>query len=140
MALVGDRDRDRAAASLQDHFIKGRISLEEFGTRTELALRAHSLSDLRVALRDLPTEWHRRSELFAAGSRAFQKGALLLAFVATATVWAICSFALAVPFALTLLAVGPSTALAVVFAAVWGVMTLALWRPWFRSWRSRTPG
>jgi len=50
----------------------------------------------------------------------------------TATVWALCSFALVVPFAVVLLALRPSAAVALAFAVLWGVMTLALWRPWFR--------
>ena len=136
VALVGDRERELAAASLQDHFAKGRLSLEDFGTRIDLALHARSRSDLRAALRDLPTQWRKSNELIAAGAGAFRKGARLLVFFVTATVWAICSFALAIPFAVTLLALGPSAVVAIVFAAFWGAMTFALWRPWFRSRRS----
>jgi DUF1707 SHOCT-like domain len=136
VALVGDRERELAAASLQDHFVKGRISLEELGTRIDLAFHARSRSDLRAALRDLPTQWHKSNELIAAGAGVLRKGARLLAFFVTATVWAICSVALAIPFAVTLLALGPSAVVAIVFAALWGVMTFTLWRPWFRSRRS----
>jgi uncharacterized protein DUF1707 len=136
--LVGDSERERAAASLQDHFVKGRLSTEELGTRIDLALHARSRSELRAALRDLPRRWPEGHDLFGAGADALHKGALVLAFFATATVWAICSFALALPFALTLLALGPSVVVATIFAALWGVMTFALWRPWFRFRHSPT--
>jgi hypothetical protein len=135
---VGDRERERAAASLQDHFVKGRLSLEELGTRIEQAFGARTRSDVRAALRGLPAQWQRSEELLAAGAGLVHKGARLLAFFATATAWAVCSFALAIPFAVMLIALGPSTVLATVFVALWGVMSVALWRPWFRSRRSST--
>ena len=136
MALVGDRERERAAASLRDHYVRGRLSVEELGSRIDLVLHARSRSELRAALRDLPRQWP--NDLVATGAGAIHKGALVLAFFATATVWAICSFALAIPFAVTLLALGPSVVVAMVFAALWGVMTFALWRPWFRFRHSPT--
>jgi DUF1707 SHOCT-like domain len=136
VALVGDRERERAAASLQDHFVEGRISIEEFGTRIERVLRARSRSDLRAPLHDLPIHWQASHEFIAAGAGALHKGARLIAFLVIAAMWAICSLALAIPFTVALFAIGRSTAVAVVFAALWGVMTFALWRPWFRSRRS----
>ena len=131
MGLVGDRERERAAASLKDHFAKGRISIEELGKRVELALDARSRSDLRAALSGL-SDWRETNELVASGVGAVRKAARPLVFFATATVWALCSFALVIPFAVVLLALGRSAAVALAFAVLWGVMTLALWRPWFR--------
>jgi Domain of unknown function (DUF1707) len=138
VALVGDRERENAAACLQHHFVRGRISLEELGTRIELALHARTRSDLRVALRGLPAQWHRSNELLTAGAGVVHKCVRLLAFFARATAWAICSFALATPFVVTLLALGPSVIVATVFFALWGMMSFILWRPWFRSRRSPT--
>ena len=138
VALVGDRERDRAAASLQDHFAKGRISLEDLATRIEVVLQARTRSDLSAALHGLPAQWQRGNEILAAGVSAVHRGARLLAFFATAAAWAVCSFALTIPFAVMLLAVGPSVLLAAVFVALWGAMTIALWRPWFRSRRPPT--
>lgn len=136
MALVGDRERERTAASLRDHFVQGRLSVEEFGERTDLAFRARSRSDLRTALHGLPAQWQNGNDLLAAGVGMVHKGASIVAFFATATAWAICTFAIAIPCAVALLAVGPSTSVAIAFAAVWAVMTFALWRPWFRYRRS----
>jgi len=86
---------------------------------------------LRAALHGLPAQWQRSNELLAAGASVIHRGARLLAFFATAAAWAVCSFALTIPFAVMLLAVGPSAALAAVFVALWGAMSFALWRPWF---------
>jgi hypothetical protein len=135
---VGDHERDRAAASIQDHFVKGRLSLDDLGTRIDLALHARTRSELRAALHGLPAQWQRSNELLAAGASVVHRGARLLAFFATAAAWAVCSFALTIPFAVMLLAVGPSAALAAVFVALWGAMSFALWRPWFRSRRPPT--
>jgi hypothetical protein len=136
VALIGDHERDRAAASLQDHFVKGRLSLDDLGTRIDRALHARTRSDLRAALHGLPAQW--QNELLAAGASVVHRGTRLLAFFATAAAWAVCSFALTIPFAVMLLAVGPSAALAAVFVALWGAMSFALWRPWFRSRRPAT--
>ena len=136
VARVGDRERERAAASLQDHFVKGRLSLEELGTRIELALDARTRSDVRASLRDLPAQWQRSNEIVAAGASMIQRGARILVFFATVAAWAICSAALAVPFTVLAVALGPSTLLAAVFVALWGLMSVLLWRPWFRLRRS----
>jgi hypothetical protein len=138
VARVGDRERERAAASLQDHFVEGRLSLEELGTRIEQAFDARTRSDVRAALGGLPAQWQRGNELLAAGAGMAHKGVRLVAFFATAAAWAICSFTLAIPFAVLVIALGPSTVLATVFVALWGVVSVALWRPWFRSRRSPT--
>ena len=56
MQLAGDGERERAAASLREHFVRGRLTLEELSERTEVALRARSREELRRSLDGLPGE------------------------------------------------------------------------------------
>jgi hypothetical protein len=51
---VSDDDRDRAVASLREHLLAGRLTLEEFTERVDEALRAKVGSELAVVQRDLP--------------------------------------------------------------------------------------
>ena len=51
---VSDAERDLTVASLRDDLLAGRLTLEEFSERTELAYRARIGSDLVDARRDLP--------------------------------------------------------------------------------------
>jgi DUF1707 SHOCT-like domain len=51
---IGDVERDRAIASLGDHFAAGRLTAEEFDQRMEQALKARFNSDLEPLFVDLP--------------------------------------------------------------------------------------
>ena len=51
---AGDSDRDRATAALQEHYVGGRLTLEEFSDRTGRVLAARSRAEIRRALSDLP--------------------------------------------------------------------------------------
>jgi hypothetical protein len=51
---VSDADRDRALAELSEHFQAGRLTSEEFGERSDLALQARTGADLAALLADLP--------------------------------------------------------------------------------------
>ena len=51
---IGDAERDRAIASLGDHFAAGRLTAEEFDQRTDQALQARFNSDLEPLFVDLP--------------------------------------------------------------------------------------
>jgi len=51
---IGDAERDRAIASLGDHFAAGRLTAEEFDQRTDQALQARFNSDLDPLFVDLP--------------------------------------------------------------------------------------
>lgn len=135
MALVGDRERERAAASLTRHFIQGRLSVEELEARAGLALGARSQSELRGALRDLPRPWQVGSEFIASASAAARRGVRLAVFLLLAGVWALASLSLAIGFAVTLVAFGPSIVAVVVFAALWAAMTFGLWRAWSHARR-----
>ena len=51
---IGDAERDRAIASLGDHFAAGRLTAEEFDQRTDQALKARFNEDLEPLFADLP--------------------------------------------------------------------------------------
>src|SRR5438552_2375302 len=53
---VSDSDREQAVLVLRDHLLDGRLTLEEFAERMELALRARTRGDLGRARSDLPSE------------------------------------------------------------------------------------
>src|SRR3989442_5394715 len=57
MSLVGDRERNRAAAQLRAHYLRGRLSADELDARLSVALAARSGRDVRRAFRDLPPAW-----------------------------------------------------------------------------------
>ena len=52
--LVSDADRERTVASLRDDLLAGRLTLEEFSERVELAYRARIGQELVRARKDLP--------------------------------------------------------------------------------------
>jgi Domain of unknown function (DUF1707) len=135
MSLVGDRERERAAASLRRHFVQGRLTVEELGARAELALGARSQLELRAALRDLPRPWQAGSDLLASAGASVRRGVRLAVFLLLAGVWAVVTLALAIAFAVTLAAFGPSLPAVLVFAALWAAVTLSLWRAWMRAGR-----
>ena len=136
--LAGDRDRDRAAAALREHFVGGRLTLEEFTARTERVLSARSRAQVWRALEGLPLlpdirELAREGRLFA---RALARGALL---VLAAGAWFCFSMMLLLVLALTLLIHGASTAELVGFLVVWLVPTFLLTRMWHRTPLRRRP-
>lgn len=51
---VGDADRDAAAAALGEHFVQGRLTLDELNARLDAALTATTHGELSQAARDLP--------------------------------------------------------------------------------------
>jgi DUF1707 SHOCT-like domain len=51
---VSDHDRERAVLELREHLVQGRLTLEEFSERVELAYRARSSGDLEAASSALP--------------------------------------------------------------------------------------
>jgi hypothetical protein len=52
--LVSDAERDRAVTSLREHLVAGRLTLEEFSERVELAFTARVGRELAHAQRALP--------------------------------------------------------------------------------------
>jgi Domain of unknown function (DUF1707) len=51
---IGDEERDRAVATLGDHYAAGRLTREEFDERIEQAMQARFDRDLRPLFADLP--------------------------------------------------------------------------------------
>jgi hypothetical protein len=51
---IGDRDRDAVAAELQEHFARGRLTLEEFNQRLDAVFAAKTQADLSRITSDLP--------------------------------------------------------------------------------------
>jgi len=51
---ASDADRERAAVELREHLAAGRLTLDEFSERVELAYRAQTVNDLSAASSALP--------------------------------------------------------------------------------------
>jgi hypothetical protein len=51
---ASDADRDAVLAELGEHFQAGRLTLEEFDERSDVALRARTYGELADLTRDLP--------------------------------------------------------------------------------------
>jgi uncharacterized protein DUF1707 len=109
VALVGDVDRERAAAELREGYAGGYMTLDDFSRRTGRALSARSRWQLRRSLFGLPR-----------GSLLDSVHAVVLAIVTGAYI--VFTLALAIVLALALL-LGASTSTFVVFALVWLVPT-----------------
>jgi Domain of unknown function (DUF1707)/Cell wall-active antibiotics response 4TMS YvqF len=54
LVRVSDAERDRVVASLREHLVEGRLSLEEFSQRTSAAYAATTAADLAALEHDLP--------------------------------------------------------------------------------------
>jgi hypothetical protein len=125
MALVGDRERERAAAMLKEHYLRGRLSVEELGDRLGLALAARRDGDVRRALAGLPPAWReaaaaawlRRDALAGRAKRAAVVAAVWLA-------WWTVSVVLLVGFVATVVLDGLTWANGILFPALWCACTL----------------
>ena len=124
MTRASDNERERAVASLREHFVRGRLTLEELTARCELALKARSRGDLRRALADMPPLMPQ------AILRGAVRGAALIVFTGA---WMVFSFVLLLAFGLTLVIAGVSALELVVFLVVWLVPTYFLFRGWRRG-------
>jgi len=120
--LAGDVERERAAASLREHFVGGRLTLEELTERTEMVLQARSSADLRKPLAGLP-QWNRRGV------------ARTMSLVVFTGAWFVFSFVLLLVFGLTLLIHGATNTELAGFLVVWLVPTYLLSRLWRRPRR-----
>ncbi len=122
MVLAGDSERERTLSSLREHFVRGRLTLEELAERTELVLHSRSREELYRAGAGLP-------RLPAAHTvvRIVVHGASLVLFTGA---WLLFSLVLVVVFALTLLIHGASLPELAGFLVVWLVPTYLLSRLW----------
>ena len=124
MVLVGDAERERAVVSLREHFVRGRLTLEEFSERTELALRARSRRELQRACIGLPLQTGQ------AIARSVVRGAAVVLFTGA---WLVFSLVLVLVLALTVLIHGAGAVELAGFLVVWLVPTLMLSRLWRRA-------
>jgi hypothetical protein len=51
---IGDAERDEAATQLSEHFVAGRLTIDEFNERLEKALTAKTADQLSHIMADLP--------------------------------------------------------------------------------------
>jgi hypothetical protein len=125
--VVGDSDRERAVAELREHFASGRLTLDEFSTRTERALAARSRSDLRATLAGLPLTPDHLVERGRAVASMFGRFAALVVFTAAYLVF---SLLLVLALVLTMVIHGASPVALLAFLGVWLVPTYLLSRLW----------
>jgi len=125
---ASDDDRERAASSLREHFVRGRLTVEELDERIHVVLRARSREELRRAFAGLP-QWSGRGV-----ADVVIRGAALVVLTGA---WLMFSFVLLVVFALTLLIHGASWAELAVFGLVWLVPTFLVSRLWRGTFRHR---
>ncbi len=138
--FAGDRDRERAAVTLREHYAGGRLTLDEFSSRMSSVLTARSKGELRQALWGLPQSLFAgvpvvadTQELVAQGrvvARAALRGVLLVILTGAYVVF---SFSLLLVLGLTLLISGASASVLVGFLLVWLVPTWLLSRLWLRA-------
>jgi Flp pilus assembly protein TadB len=137
--LAGDRDRERATAALQEHYVGGRLTLQELSDRTGRVMAARSRAEIRRALSDLPLA--DPGELAARARSLVEsvaRGAMLVLFTGAYLVF---TFVLLLVFALTLILNGASGTALVGFLLVWLIPTYLLSRLWHRpAPRRRTEG
>jgi hypothetical protein len=131
--FAGDDDRERAAAALQHHYVRGRLTLDELSARTGRVLAARSTADVRRALSGLP----RWPDFAGRGSmtQVVARGALLA--VCTGA-YLFFSVTLLVFLALFDLIEGVSDRTLVAFLIVWLVPTFFLSRLWRGGLRRAT--
>ena len=124
MILASDGERERAAASLREHFVGGRLTLNELYERTDLVLRARSRDELRRACAGLP------GSTGEAIAKTVVRGVALAVFTGA---WLLFSLVLLVALLLTLLIHGATLTDLAGFLLVWLVPTYLL----SRFWRAR---
>jgi Flp pilus assembly protein TadB len=131
--LAADGDRDRVEAALREHYVRGRLTLEEFTDRAGRVLTARSRADLRHALAGLPAlpDVDDIAAPVRSAARLVFRGAMVVALTGA---WMLFSLALLFVLGLVLLFGDVSEAALVGFLVVWLVPTYLL----TRLWRART--
>ncbi len=124
MVLAGDGERERAVISLREHFVRGRLTLDEFSERTELVLHARSREELRRACAGLPQLTGQMA------AKALVRGAALVLLTGA---WLLFSLVLVVVLALVLLIHGATVPEFAGFLVVWLVPTYLLSRVWHQK-------
>jgi hypothetical protein len=140
--FVGDRDRERAARSLREHYAGGYLTLKELSHRTGRVLTARSRDELRRALSGLPQGAFFGSPAGSDYRDLAERGRLLVREAARGVLLVVCtgayvvfSFALLFVLALTLVIHGASTSALLTILAIWLVPTYLFSRMWRRQAR-----
>ena len=132
--FAGDGERDRAAAALGEHYVRGRLTLDELSSRIEKVLVARSRRELGAALAGLPTfpDLARLATDGRSMARIAVRGAMLVVFTGAYLVF---SFTLLLVLGVILLVHGASGPALIGFLVVWLVPTYLLSRLWHRPLR-----
>lgn len=144
--FAGDRDRERAAITLREHYVRGRLTLDELSHRAGSVLTARSQEELRSALSGLPRGvpfflpvLADAREVTAQGRLAAQRALRWAVLVVLTMAYLLFSLALLLGLGLTLLLHGASAAALVGFLVAWLVPTYVLARLWRRRPSGRRP-
>ena len=133
--FASDRDRERAANALREHYARGRLSLEELTARVERAVKARSRADVRSSVAGLPLVPD--PQALVRQGRSFvvtaARGILVLALTA---VYLLFTLVLVVVVPLVLLIRGVSASELVALLVIWLVPTYLVSRLWFRGGRA----
>jgi DUF1707 SHOCT-like domain len=130
--FAGDRDRERAAAALQEHYVRGRLSLEELSERIGDVLAARSRGDIRHAFWGLSLVPD-LDEFAARGRAALHKAKRGVVLALLTTAYLLFSFTLLLAFAVALIVRGATAAMLLTFLVVWLVPTFLMSRFWRSS-------
>jgi hypothetical protein len=123
--VAGDRDRERAVALLREHFVDGRLTVEQLGRRVERVLGARSRWQIGLAFIGLPV----LPDATRSATRGVARGVVLALCTGAYVVF---SFTLLVILGLVLLIHGASDAALFGFLVLWLVPTWLLSRLWRR--------
>lgn len=136
--LASDRDRERAAAALREHYVRGRLSLDELSSRTDSVLASRSLADLRVAFAGLSV-LPDTQELFERGRSIAASAFRGLALLALTAAYLVFTLVLVIVVPLVLLVHGASGSELLALLLIWLVPTYLLSRLWRRGLRRTHP-
>jgi Flp pilus assembly protein TadB len=114
VALAGDLDRERAAASLREHYARGYLTLDEFSRRTGRVLSARSRGQVRRGLIGLSR---------APVAESVQAAVRDVVLVVVTGAYVVFSLVLALVLGLTVLLHGVSASAFVAIAVIWVVPT-----------------
>jgi hypothetical protein len=129
--IVGDAERERAVVALREHFVRGRLTVDDLSARTERALAAGTRAELQRTLAGLPASLD-GLDLLTRGRVAAQaavRGVLLAVLTAA---YVLFSLLLLLVLSVTLLVHGASAVTLVAFLVVWLVPTYLVSRLWHR--------
>jgi hypothetical protein len=127
--FAGDTERERAAATLREHYVRGCLTLDELSSRTDRVLAARTRGDLRRALSGLPVFPDLR-ELAAQGKAVGQAALHTAAVVLFTGAYLLFCLVLVVVLGFTLLLHGASTSELAAFLVIWLVPTFFMSRLW----------